>query len=215
MPGNGAEPPVTDTALSGLGPARIRTLRAIASLTQPQLDFSPREGRWSIGETVDHLLLAEALYRGEIGRLVELRRAGQQAYIRRSFADMNGAPFHLPDMVLSWLEVPLGIANRFIPDVVRDFLTEHVIVPVRNPDQATPRPRRPGADLRRELLSSLEQTRTLVLGNADLDFSQMVSEHPLTGASDIRQMLTFLASHERRHHAQMDRVRSDPRFPRS
>ena len=207
--------PVVDENLNGFGSARARTLRTVASLTQAQLDFSVRAGQWSIGEVLDHLLLVEALYRGEIVQLVELKRAGRPAYLKRSFTHMNGSPFYLPDVVLSWLDVPLGIVNRFIPDAVRDLVTEYPIVPVRNPDGATPRPRRPGPDLRGELVSSLAETRALITANADLDYSQMVSEHPLLGANDVGRMLAFLARHERRHDKQIDRVRTDRRFPRA
>ena len=52
--------------------------RTVAALTQPQLDFSPRTGRWSIGEVLDHLLLVEAAYRSEIAQLVELQRSGRR-----------------------------------------------------------------------------------------------------------------------------------------
>jgi hypothetical protein len=204
---------VVDESLNGFGVARARTLRTVAPLSQTQLDFSPRERRWSIGEVLDHLLLAEGLYRGEIARLVALKRAGRRAYLRRSFADINGAPFFLPDIVLSWLEAPFAIVSRFIPEPLRALATEYPIVPIRNPDAATPRSRRPGPTLRAELLSSLEHTRVLIVSNAHLDFSQMISEHPLTGVSDVAHMLTFLALHERRHHRQIDRVRSDSRFP--
>ena len=159
-----------DAALGGLAAVRALTLRTVAPLTQQQLEFSPRAGRWSIGEVLDHILLAEAAYRAEISLLIDLKRGGQRPHIARSFADMNGAPFHLPDLVMSWLAVPLGIMNQFIPDALRDLAVEYAIVPVRNPDQATPRPRRPGADLRAELVSSPEAMRALIASNADLDF---------------------------------------------
>ena len=203
-----------DAALGGLAAVRALTLRTVAPLTQQQLEFSPRAGRWSIGEVLDHILLAEAAYRAEISLLIDLKRGGQRPHIARSFADMNGAPFHLPDLVMSWLAVPLGIMNQFIPDALRDLAVEYAIVPVRNPDQATPRPRRPGADLRAELVSSPEAMRALIASNADLDFTEMISAHPLTGVSNVERMLTFLARHERRHQKQIDRVRRDPRYPR-
>ena len=206
---------MVDDGLNALGAARARTLRTVASLSQAQLDFSPRAGRWSIGEVVDHLLLAEGLYREEIARLAKLGRAGRPAYLRRSFADMNGAPFFLPDIVLSWLDAPFSILSRLIPDALRAFATEYPILPIRNPDAATPRPRRRATELRDELLSSLQHTRALIASNADLDFTTMVSEHPLTGANDVGHMLTFLANHERRHYRQIDRVKSDSAFPRA
>ncbi|MEX1129029.1 MAG: DinB family protein [Vicinamibacterales bacterium] len=202
-----------DRAFGEFAAARGQTVRLASFLTQPQFDFPPRAGRWSIGEVVDHLLLAEDLYRGEIRRLVELARAGKRPYLRRSFSDVNVSPLFMPDMMLSMFEIPFSIVNRFMPQAVRNFATEYPFMPTRNPDVATPRPGRSAAALRDELVSSLEQTHSLLMANADLNFEGMISEHPLTGATNVPQILGFLARHERRHHSQIDRVKSDSRFP--
>ena len=202
-------------ALAALSAARAQTLAALAPLSQAQLDFSPGPGRWSIGEIADHLRLAEELYRDEIARLVALARAGNRPYLKRSFEDINVAPLRLPTPVLSWLSVPFSLMSRVLPDQVLSFVTEFPVLPTRNPDRATPRPGRPGAELRAALARSLADTRALVEANGDLDFARLISEHPLTGASDAPQILRFLSLHERRHQGQMERVRSDPRFPRS
>ncbi len=193
--------------------ARGRTVAIAAPLTQAQLDFSPRYGRWSIGEVLHHLLLAEDLYRGEVARLVELARAGRQPYIRRTFADVNVSPLYVPDVFLPMLDIPFSIMNRFIPQAVRDFAVEYPLLPMRNPAVATPRRGRAGAELRDELVSSLERTRTLLASNADLAFERMVSEHPLMGAANVPQIFAFLARHERRHQSQIEKVRTDARFP--
>ena len=42
---------------------RIATLGLAAELTDQQAAFSPGPDRWSIGEVLDHILLAEQLYR--------------------------------------------------------------------------------------------------------------------------------------------------------
>lgn len=193
--------------------ARALTCSAVGPLSQAQLDFSPRSGRWSVGEIADHLLLAEDLYRGEVVQLVELARAGQPTYRRRSFSDVNVAPLHLPIAVLSALEVPLGFMSRLMPDSVRSLMTEFPLLPARNPDVATPRPERPAGELKADLAAATARTRALIEANADLDFEQLVSEHPLTGRTNVAQILTFLALHERRHQRQMEGVRVDPRFP--
>jgi hypothetical protein len=69
--------------------------------------------------------------------------------------------------------------------------------------------------MRGDLLSSLALLREGISANADLDWRQMVSEHPVTGASEMPQMLTFLAQHERRHQRQIAAVRSDSEVPSS
>jgi uncharacterized damage-inducible protein DinB len=205
---------VIDEALAGLRAVRAQTIAALSSLSQAQLDFSPAAGRWSIGEVTDHLLLSEKLYRGEISRLVALARAGERPYLKRSFADINVAPLFLPTPILSLLETPFSFMSRLIPESVRSLVTELPLLPTGNPDIATPRAGRPGSELRAELARSFRDTRALIDANRDLDFSRMISEHPLTGKSTVPQTLRFLSQHERRHQGQMERVRSNPRFPR-
>jgi hypothetical protein len=65
----------------------------------------------------------------------------------------------------------------------------------------------------RDRLNQFASARAVIESNADLDFEQLVSEHPLTGRTNVAQILTFLAQHERRHQRQMEGVRVDPRFP--
>ena len=199
--------------LNEFASVRALTLAAFTPLSQAQPDLSPRPGRWSVGEVADHLLLAERQYRDETGQLLELARSGRKPYIKRSFADANVSPLFLPDSVLSLMEVPFSIFGRFVPDAVRGAITELPLVPTRNPDFATPRPNRPAAALKADLANSIQRTRDLLATNADLDFTQLVSEHPLMGRTNVPQILTFLARHERRHQRQMERVRADGRFP--
>jgi len=203
----------TRDRLNEFASARALTCVVIGSLAQAQLDFSPRRRRWSVGETADHLLLAEGLYRREMIELITLARAGEPTYRRHSFSEVNVAPLHLPLGVLSALEAPFGFMSRLLPDSIRSLVTEFPVIRARNPDAATPRPGRPAAELNADLAASIAETRAVIESNADLDFEKLVSEHPLTGRTNIRQILTFLAQHERRHHRQMETVRVDPRFP--
>jgi hypothetical protein len=206
---------MTGYLLAELDTARAQTLRRVASLSERQIDFVPQPGRWSIGEVLDHLLLSQQLYHDEIVELIGLKRAGRQPYLRRTFRDINISPLCLPDAVLPWLDLPLTLMNRILPDAVRDLMTAVPIVPSRSASRTTPRPHRAAVDLRSDLLSSLAGLRALIAANADLDFREMVSEHPVTGVSHVPRMLTFLANHERRHQRQIDRVRGGRKFPSS
>ena len=199
--------------LNELAGIRGETLARIAARSQAQLDFSPRPGRWSIGEIADHLRLSELLWRREIAQLVALARSGQPARLSHSFAEINVSPLHIPDRILTMLDVPFGIVNRFVPAAVAAMMVELPILPMRNPDSATPQPRRPRADLIADLRVAFEETRRLIDENADLDFEQMVSSHPLMGSNTVPQIFGFLSRHERRHQRQMVRAESEPRFP--
>lgn len=202
-------------SLGDLAAARAQTLRLVAVLTQPQIDFSPRQGSWSIGEVLDHLLRSEHLYRSDIQTLIDLKRAGREPYLRHSFADVNVGPAFLPRPFLPLLELPLTMMSAFIPDILVDALTEFPLVPVRNPDIATPRAGRDAAELRGALAQSIDATRVLLGANQDLDLRQLVSSHPFTGSSNVPRILRFLAMHERRHHGQITRVLSHPHVPRA
>ena len=204
---------MAEDLLSDLDVVRAQTLKMVASLSQVQLDFSARAGRWSIGEVLDHLLLAQQLYQDEIAELIALKRAGRRPYLRRTFRDINISPLFLPEAVLPWLDLPLTLTNRVLPDAVRDLVTAFPILPSRTSKRGVPRRHRAGGELRRDLLSSLASLRELLAANADLDLRELVSEHPVTGVSHVPRMLAFLAQHERRHQRQIDGVRSDRKFP--
>jgi uncharacterized damage-inducible protein DinB len=201
--------------LQAFAGVRAMTLAMLAPLSQAQLDFSPRPGRWSIGEVADHLRLSELLWRDEIRRLVALARAGKPARLKRSFAEVNVSPLYIPTAVLSMLEGSFSFINRFVPDAVIGLVTEFPILPTRNPDAATPCGRRPAAALSADLKAAIDETRRLITDNADLDFESMVSEHPLMGANDVPHVLTFLARHERRHHAQIGALKTESQYPPS
>jgi len=142
---------VVGERLTAFADIRAATLAKLERLSQAQLDFSARRGRWSIGEVAEHLRLAEHLWRDEVGRLVALARAGKPARLKHTFAEINVSPLHIPDAVLSMLETPFTLMNRFVPDAVIGFVTEFPILPTRNPDFATPRP----GLLKAELLAGL------------------------------------------------------------
>jgi uncharacterized damage-inducible protein DinB len=202
-------------SFADLASARADTLRLVATLTQVQVDFSPRPGSWSIGEVLDHLLRAEGLYRDEIHRLIELKRAGRKPYLHRSFSDVNVRPAFLPAAFMPLLEIPFSVMSAFIPDVVVDAMTEIPFVAVKNPDAATPQARRGAPELQGELAKSIDDTRQLLERNADLDMTELVFSHPFTGFSNVPRVLRFLAMHERRHQGQIARVKSAPNFPRA
>src|SRR5262245_2958978 len=104
-------------------------------------------------------------------------------------------------------QMPLGIMNRFVPEAIVNLMMEYPIVPTRNPDGATPRPRRQATELSGELRAGLDDTMRLLSENRDLDFDRMVSEHPLMGSNTVPKVLALLTRHERRHQRQMDVVR--------
>lgn len=194
---------------------RHRTLELVEGLSQAQTEFSPGPSRWSVGEVLDHLLLAEALNRREIAQLINLAKSGHRPYLNRTFADLNVSIAFIPKAMLPFLEVPFRLLNMLMPSCARELMTRYRLIPAQNPDVGTPRQGRLVDDLRQELRSSLQETEVLFEVNPTLDYRAMIHQHPLTGVNNVLQLLRFVASHERRHQSQISDILRLPGFPRA
>lgn len=194
---------------------RRRTLQLVRDVSQAQMHPTPAPGKWSVGEVLDHLLLAERFFRGEIRRLIELQRAGANPVLHRGFADLDISIGFIPKAVLPLLEWPLAWANLFLPGCARDFLLRSRLIPAQHPAVADPRKGRPADELRDELAASLRETSSLFEANRDLDGSRMLHVHPLLGVNDVSGLLRILTLHEERHQGQIADIlrmlRSRPR----
>lgn len=199
--------------LEGFRAARGRTLDMVTGLSQRQMDFAPRPGRWSAGEVLDHLLLADGVYRREIRELIELKRAGRTPRLSRSMVELNARPAFVPKALLPVFEIPLTLFGALLPRAAREFAMRSRLFRARNPDAATPRPGRPADALREELLGSLEETEALFEADPDIDYSELVHSHPLLGVNNVVQIVRFMATHERRHQEQLAEVLGDERLP--
>jgi uncharacterized damage-inducible protein DinB len=182
---------------------RARTLALVRDLTQAQADYTPAQGRWSVGEVLDHLLLSEKFFRGEITRLIKLRRAGLEPVLRRSLRDLNISVRFLPRPLVPLMEVPFTLFSLLTPRPVQEFLLRSRLVPARHPDVAAPRKGRPVPELRDDLASSLQETVALFEANADVDFRELIHQHPLLGNNNSLDLLRILTLHEERHQGQI------------
>ena len=183
--------------------SRAETLRLASGVTQEQSEFSPAPGKWSAGEVLDHLLLAENYYRSIFVQLIEMKKSGARPVISSSFADVNTSIAYIPRSVLPWLEIPFTVFNMFVPTAVREAMTQIRLLPAQNPDMATPRKGKPVGELRDALRASYEETAALFQSNPGLDYRGMRYRHPLLGDNNMLQVLRIVALHERRHHSQI------------
>ncbi len=194
---------------------RAQTIAMVDGLTQAQIDHVPARGKWSVGEVLDHLILGQRLNVCYIAEVIEMKKAGRQPVRKLSFSDVDVSVGYIPKSLLPVLETPFTILNVFVPAVVRDFMTRNRLVPAQNPNITTPRHGRSATELRGDLISSLKETEALLESRPDLDYGEMMIQHPLLGNNTVPGMLRFLALHEQRHQSQIDDILKSPRFHKS
>jgi uncharacterized damage-inducible protein DinB len=203
-----------DNNLEMLRVTRAATLRLCAGIDQSQSKFVPAAGRWSVGENLDHLLLAEKLYRGIFTRLIDLQKSGQRPVISIGFDQVNTSLPLIPKPLLPMLEIPFTLFNMFVPTRVRDVMTQFRVFPVANPDLSTPEKGKSINELRQALAASYEKTAALLRANPDLPYRDMRYRHPMMGDNNVLQSLRVIALHEQRHQSQIERILRSSRFPK-
>ena len=185
---------------------RLVTLTQVGPLSQEQMDWQPAPKKWSTGEIIDHLLLSEQFWRGEIAKLIELARAGRRAVLQRTAAELNVALFFIPRPLLPFFSIPFELINLFMARDLRDWLLSNGLVPMRNPDVNEPRRSKRADELQEQLLCQLSETRALFEANPDLNYQEMTHRHPSLGVNDVPGILKVLAAHEQRHQGQIREI---------
>jgi hypothetical protein len=188
--------------LALLHSTRDDTLRLCSRISQAQSEFA-LPGKWSAGEVLHHLVLADGLYRRYFTQLIELANSGETPILRSNFTELNTSIAHIPKPLLPMLEIPFTVLNLFVPTMLRETLTQFRLLPAQNPDITTPKKGEPLQDLRATLQSSCEQFETLFNDNPHLDYRAMRYQHPIMGSNNVLQMLRIMALHERRHQSQI------------
>ena len=177
----------------------------------------PGPEAWSVGEQVDHLILAEQVLRRDIAILIEQAKAGQTPYLYRSFAEFNARPAFIPQGVLSMAveshpSQPSSLT--IIPASVREYVVRNVPLPAQAPAGVMlPRRGRTKAELCEELGAMLCETEALFSANPSLDYDNMRHQHPLFGIQTVPQLVRTLWLHEQAHQDQIARTLASPQFP--
>ena len=192
---------------------RAGTLRLCSGISQAQSEFA-QPGRWSVGENLHHLVLADDLYRSYFAQLIDMQKSGQRPILRRSFADINTSIAYIPKPILPLLEIPFTVMNMFVPSMVRETMIQFRVLPAQNPDIITPKKRQPMTELRAALQASYHKTAALFNDNPRLDYRGMIYQHPIMGSNSVLQMLRIVALHERRHQSQIQEVLRSRQFPK-
>ncbi len=182
---------------------RAETLRLAAGISQARADFRPAPKEWSPGEILDHLLLAEKLYRGVFADLIALDKAGKRPTMFVGFDEVNTSIFGIPREILPLLTAPFTIFNLFVPPLARDIMLRYRIAPARNPSVASPVRGKPVDELSAELAASLRETEDLFAANPDANYRAMRFHHPMMGSNDAARIFRLVALHEQRHQTQL------------
>ncbi len=191
---------------------RTQTLSVLDGLTQSQIEFKTAPNKWSVGETLDHILLAGQLGVRQIKTLIDMQKSGSEPYLRVTFADVNVAPIFLPKSLLPFFELPFAVTSMFTPGCVKDFLISNRMFAAKNPDVAEPRNGRSKKELKDELNASFQELENVFAENTGLNYQEMKISHPVFGVYDVPGYLRFMAQHEQRHQSQIAEILSDTRF---
>ena len=160
---------------------------AVAPMSQTEADWKPAPERWSVGEVLHHVVLANRTFAIVARKLIQQgRRAGLAAgpQSRRSWPRMRSI-------------AEIGASG-----------------PVKNPDRVTPAHGLPIGALRQELAESHAAVEATIPALAGLDLGALRFPHPLGFELNLYQWIDIAGAHERRHLAQIQAIAASPGFPR-
>src|SRR4030095_7182041 len=164
--------------------SRQETLDAVAGLSDAQWAFKAAPDKWSVGETVEHIWLAEGLL----------------------FASVEKALAAAPNP--DWETKTKG-KNEFLERALTNRTR-----PVETPEQIVPAGRLPRAEIisrfqeaRARTLKFAEQT------DLPLKLHTFEHPFPIFNTLNAYQWLIYIPLHNLRHNKQIEEVKSDPKFP--
>jgi uncharacterized damage-inducible protein DinB len=175
--------------------SRDRLLELVDGLTAEQWRFRPAEGRWSIGECLEHVVVVENRVLGSIETKLETKietKLGEGTVENR---ERVSEPATEKDAVVA----------RIVPDrsVARQA-----------PENAQPTGRWPDSA---ELLAEFRKTRqrtTDFAATTQGDLRSYFIPHGALGELDCYQWLLVLSLHGARHAQQIEEVKATAGFPR-
>ena len=125
-----------DADLEDLQAVRLRSLDLIRPLSQAELDCIPAVNKWSVGEIVDHIILAGELLRRKMEDLIQLKRSGQRPFLRQTFSDIDVGFSFIPKALPPLVDIPFAFSPSFLIGPVRDFVVKHRLILFRAATEA-------------------------------------------------------------------------------
>jgi uncharacterized damage-inducible protein DinB len=173
-----------DKVVQYLTTTRDQVMSEVSKLSDAQWNFKQGPDRWSVGEVVEHLALAEAF-------LADTRQKV-----------MAGAPATADQLAKA--KPQDDVVLKAIPDRTKK---------VQAPEPIQPKQRLGSrAQVMAAYSDRRAQTLAYAQKTAD-DLRSRVGDSPL-GPLDGYQWLLFVAAHNERHLGQIREVKADPKFPK-
>jgi hypothetical protein len=196
---------------------RTAFLACFEGLSQAQLDFKPARDSWSAGEIAQHVALTERVIRDNLQSLLQNASDRQDTLRKIGFHELPLAPRFIPAALFKFppFLISLSIMSRMVPRPVQTFFLANPLLRARAAPNVEPKGAMPKQELMEFLSSARTSTIALLEPSKSRDLSRIRWEHPLMGAHDIYGTMGLLASHEQRHRIQIERVKSNARFPGS
>ncbi len=162
-------------------------LDAVSGLSDAQLDYKPADGEWAISDILHHLALSdEANVKLVTRSLKQAQTTGVPLDPTPDESVLNGLD-HFADT--------LGNTRAQAPDFVR------------------PREHAPAQESLARLNVSREKMLESVSQLGEYDLTQLKYPHPLLGDLNLYQWILIAGGHERRHLAQIGRIKAEAGFP--
>ena len=158
--------------------------REVQGLSEGQLAFQPARGKWSIGEILDHLHLAERSIARVLSKILQ-QAAG------RGLVGEPGSMDTLPH------QIDLQIYNQ----------------PADAPESVRPSPERPLGQLLESLQESRERLQEVASRADGRVVGNVTIRHFQLGELHFYQWLALAGAHEAKHLAQIRQLKANPRFP--
>jgi hypothetical protein len=155
-----------------------------AKLSEAQWNFKPGPDRWSVGEVVEHLALAEELLFGVQQKTASAPEASPEKRAGASGQD---------EKIL-----------KMIPDRTQKAQAPEPLKPAQKLG--------PAAQVLEAFQARRAKTLDYARTTTD-DLRSRVSDSPI-GPVDAYQWLLFIGAHNERHLAQLREVKADPQFPK-
>jgi hypothetical protein len=184
--GTGVSEQERAAAVEYLTTMRDQVLKESSTLTDAQWNFKTAPDRWSVGEVVHHLALAEALLFD-----LQQKQVSGPAATAEQLAAVKGKD---------------AIIRKAVPDRTKKFQAPEPLQPGKDSKLTT----------QKDILAAFRERRTKTIDYASKtkdDLRNRVGESPV-GPMDAYQSLLFMAAHSERHLAQLREVKADPNFPK-